>query len=130
MTGYRDDAVRMRDGNAAHHKGAGLFSCPSILCHGPGRHRYLLFHFARILIFAQALERWMTDAATARAEAPGNHHVVTYHVEPEGKRTKVILTQSNLLGGVTPADMEKRAEYEKNWAMVLENLDKVMGSTS
>jgi hypothetical protein len=56
--------------------------------------------------------------------------VVTYHVEPEGKRTKVILTQSNLLGGVTPADMEKRAEYEKNWAMVLENLDKVMGSTS
>ena len=51
-------------------------------------------------------------------------------LEPDGKRTKVILTQSNLRGGVKPADVDKRAEYEKNWTMVLENLDKVVGSKS
>ncbi len=67
---------------------------------------------------------------SGQADAPENHHVVTYRLEPDGKRTKVILTQSNLRGGVKPADVDKRAEYEKNWTMVLENLDKVVGSKS
>lgn len=59
-------------------------------------------------------------------DAPENYHVVTYELVPEGAQTRVTLTQSNLTGGVRASDVEKRAEFEKNWAMVLEGLAKVL----
>jgi uncharacterized protein YndB with AHSA1/START domain len=59
-------------------------------------------------------------------DSPANYHVVTYDLAPEGKATKVTLTQSNLGGGVKPSDVEHRAEYEKNWAMVLDGLSKTV----
>ena len=59
-------------------------------------------------------------------DTPANYHVVTYDLVPDGKATRVTLTQSNLQGGAKPSDVEHRAEYEKNWAMVLEGLSKAV----
>ena len=59
-------------------------------------------------------------------DAPENYHVVTYDLEPDGARTQVTLTQSNLTGGVKPADEKQRAEFEKTWASVLDGLSKVV----
>ena len=59
-------------------------------------------------------------------DAPENYHVVTYDLEPDGARTQVTLTQSNLRGGVTPSDEKQRAEFEKTWASVLDGLDKAV----
>ena len=36
--------------------------------------------------------------------------------------TTVVLTQSSLAGGVSAADRDSRADYEKNWTTVLEGL--------
>ena len=41
---------------------------------------------------------------------------------PIGNGTKVELTQSNLIGGVTQADRDSRADFEKNWSTVLKGL--------
>jgi uncharacterized protein YndB with AHSA1/START domain len=59
-------------------------------------------------------------------DAPEHYHVVTYELTPEGRQTRVTLTQSNLKGGATRADEERRAEYEKNWAGVLAGLSKAV----
>jgi uncharacterized protein YndB with AHSA1/START domain len=59
-------------------------------------------------------------------DAPENYHVVTYTLEPDGERTRVTLTQSNLQGGVKASDVSHRQEYEKNWAMVLDGLEKTL----
>lgn len=64
--------------------------------------------------------------STGQADAPENYHLVAYDLEPEGERTKVTLTQSNLNGGVKHSDVKNRAEYEKNWAMVLDGLQKAV----
>jgi uncharacterized protein YndB with AHSA1/START domain len=60
-------------------------------------------------------------------DTPDNYHLVTYDLQPEGDRTRVTLTQSNLTGGVRDSDVEHKADYEKNWAMVLDGLDKAVG---
>ncbi|HEY2034185.1 MAG TPA: SRPBCC family protein [Rhizomicrobium sp.] len=54
-----------------------------------------------------------------------NYHVVTFDLEPEGSKTKVTLTQSNLDGTVKESDTKNREQFEKNWSAVLEGLDKV-----
>ena len=59
---------------------------------------------------------------TGAPDAPENYHVVTFDLTPKGRDTQVTLTQSNLTGGVKPADREHRAEYEKNWQGVLDGL--------
>ena len=59
-------------------------------------------------------------------DTPEHYHVVTYELAPDGEATKVTLIQSNLEGGVTEADREHRAEYEKNWAGVLAGLSKAV----
>ena len=59
-------------------------------------------------------------------DKPENYHVVTYDLAPKGSGTRVTLTQSNLMGGVTQADVEHRAEYEKNWTAVLDGLSKAV----
>lgn len=65
--------------------------------------------------------------STGQLDAPENYHLVTYDLEPEGDGTRVTLTQSNLTGGVKDSDVKNRAEFEKNWTMVLEGLDKAVG---
>lgn len=65
--------------------------------------------------------------STGQPDRPENYHLVTYELEPEGERTRVTLTQSNLTGGVKDSDVKNRAEFEKNWRMVLDGLDKAVG---
>jgi hypothetical protein len=62
---------------------------------------------------------------SGQVDAPENYHIVTFSLAPEGKETKVTLTQANLMGGVTPSDVAHRAEYEKNWSTVLGGLAKL-----
>lgn len=64
--------------------------------------------------------------STGQPDRPENYHLVTYDLKPEGERTRVTLTQSNLTGGVKESDREHRAEYEKNWTMVLDGLQKAL----
>ena len=64
------------------------------------------------------------SAMSGQPDTPENYHLVTYDLVPEGDATKVTLTQSNLTGGVKDSDVKNRADYEKNWTMVLEGLDK------
>jgi uncharacterized protein YndB with AHSA1/START domain len=64
--------------------------------------------------------------STGQPDRPENYHLVAYELEPEGERTKVTLTQSNLTGGVRDSDVKNRTEYEKNWAMVLDGLEKAL----
>ena len=59
-------------------------------------------------------------------DTPENYHVVTFDLRPEPDGTRVILTQSNLTGGVRKSDIEHKADYEKTWAMVLDGLDKAV----
>jgi uncharacterized protein YndB with AHSA1/START domain len=61
-------------------------------------------------------------------DTPENYHLVTYELEPQGEATRVTLTQSNLTGGVRDSDVRNRADYEKNWAAVLEGLDKAVSN--
>jgi len=66
------------------------------------------------------------SAMSGTTDAPENYHTVTFDLKPESKGTRVVLTQGNLTGGVRETDIQNRSEYEKNWAMVLENLAKVI----
>lgn len=62
---------------------------------------------------------------SGQPDTPENYHLVTFDLVPNGWATKVTLSQANLMGGVTASDKEHRAEYEKNWASVLDGLAKV-----
>src|SRR5438270_3949679 len=45
-----------------------------------------------------SMSHW--SALSGDTDSPENYHVVTYHLEPQGGgHTRVILTQSNLVGG-------------------------------
>ena len=66
------------------------------------------------------------SAMSGQPDTPANYHLVTFDLVPDGAATKVTLSQANLNGGVTASDIEHRAEYEKNWAAVLEGLAKVV----
>jgi uncharacterized protein YndB with AHSA1/START domain len=65
------------------------------------------------------------SAMSGQADVPENYHVVTFNLVPKGKETTVTLSQANLIGGVTPSDVARRAEYEKNWLTVLDGLAKL-----
>ncbi|TDP72427.1 SRPBCC family protein [Roseateles toxinivorans] len=80
----------------------------------------LAFEPARRLRFSH----W--SALSGTPDTPENHHVISFDLAPQGASTQVTLSQANLLGGITPADREHRAEYEKNWAMVLDGLAKIV----
>jgi uncharacterized protein YndB with AHSA1/START domain len=56
-------------------------------------------------------------------QRPENYHVVRYELEPQGTRTKVTLSQSNL-GPNADVDEATKAEFRKNWTMMLEGLKK------
>jgi len=66
------------------------------------------------------------SAMSGTTDAPENYHTVTFELKPESKGTRVVLTQGNFTGGVRETDIQNRSEYEKNWAMVLENLATVV----
>ena len=59
-------------------------------------------------------------------DEPENYHVVTFDLRPDSEGAQVVLTQSNLTGGVREADIRHKADYEKTWAMVLDGLDKAV----
>jgi uncharacterized protein YndB with AHSA1/START domain len=59
-------------------------------------------------------------------DEPEHYHVVTFDLRPDREGSQVVLTQSNLTGGVREADIRHKADYEKTWAMVLEGLDKAV----
>ena len=65
------------------------------------------------------------SAMSGQPDAPENYHVVTFSLVPHDKTTKVSLSQANLIGGAKPSDLENRAEYEKNWRVVLDGLAKL-----
>jgi uncharacterized protein YndB with AHSA1/START domain len=54
-------------------------------------------------------------------DRPENYHVVRYVLEPYGENTRVRLSQSNM-GDAADIDAKTKAEYTKNWKMMLEGL--------
>jgi len=56
-----------------------------------------------------------------RGERPASWHVVRYRLEPAGDGTRVTLSQFNE-GAETDVDEKTRAEFEKNWTMMLAGL--------
>ncbi|WP_296445747.1 SRPBCC domain-containing protein [Rhodoferax sp. UBA5149] len=65
------------------------------------------------------------SALSGQADVPENYHVVSFQLGAQGTSTKVTLSQANLTGGVTSADVTHRADYEKNWSTVLDGLSKL-----
>lgn len=55
-------------------------------------------------------------------DTPDNYHLVRFELEPEGRGTRVTLTQANLNGEAKTSDREHRASYEKTWSQVLAGL--------
>ena len=55
------------------------------------------------------------------ADVPENYHVVTFDLKPVGNGTDVTLSQLNQ-SDTEPLTDKHRAEYDKNWMMVLEGL--------
>lgn len=54
---------------------------------------------------------------------PPSYHLVKYELEPSGSGTKVTLSQFNE-GEDKAIDAKTKAEFEKNWKMMLEGLKK------
>jgi uncharacterized protein YndB with AHSA1/START domain len=59
-------------------------------------------------------------------DTPDSYHVVTFELEPQGEATEVVLTQTNLTGGVRPSDQAHKAEYEHTWRLVLDALSQAV----
>jgi len=59
-------------------------------------------------------------------DTPDNYRTVTFELRRAGQATEVVLTQANLTGGVSDADRENRAKFEKNWTEVLDGLSKAV----
>ena len=60
-------------------------------------------------------------------DVPENYHVVTFDLKPAGSGTDVTLSQLNQ-SDAEPLTDKNRAEYDKNWTMVLEGLKKAVES--
>ena len=60
---------------------------------------------------------------SGEADRPENYHVVRYRLEPVGEKTKVTLCQFNE-GKKSDIDAETKAEFTKNWKMMLDGLKK------
>jgi uncharacterized protein YndB with AHSA1/START domain len=70
------------------------------------------------------------SALSGNPDTPEYYHLVTFHLEPGGKTTKVTLTQANLTGGIRDSDIKHRKDFEKNWTVVLEGLDNAVTQRS
>lgn len=60
---------------------------------------------------------------SGEADKPENYHVVRYRLEPVGEKTKVTLSQFNE-GPKAELDAKTKAEFEKNWKVMLDGLKK------
>ena len=56
-------------------------------------------------------------------ERPADYHIVRYELEDKGDATHVSLTQTNV-GDKPDIDDATKAEFEKNWEMMLKHLKK------
>ena len=61
------------------------------------------------------------------ADVPENYHIVAFDLKPAGKGTEVTLSQVNQ-SDKEPLTDKNRAEYDKNWTMVLDGLKKAVES--
>jgi uncharacterized protein YndB with AHSA1/START domain len=61
------------------------------------------------------------------ADAPENYHIVAFDLRKASGGTEVVLTQTNP-NDAEPLTKENRAEYDKNWTMVLAGLKKAAES--
>lgn len=59
-------------------------------------------------------------------DEPANRHVVDITLDDVRDETEVTLVQTNLEGGITAADREHRAEYERNWSTLLAGLKELV----
>jgi uncharacterized protein YndB with AHSA1/START domain len=57
-----------------------------------------------------------------------NYNLISIDLKPEGDQTKVTLTQSKLTGPPSEADLKQKDQYKKNWASVLDGLNKAVAS--
>jgi len=60
-------------------------------------------------------------------DKPENYHVVAFDLKPAGSGTDVTLSQTNL-NDQEPLTDANRADYDKNWTMVLDGLKKAAES--
>ena len=67
-----------------------------------------------------SFSHWSAMGGTT--DEPSNYHLVDILLDTGGAETEVRLLQTNLEGGLTDADREHRADYEKNWSAMLEGL--------
>ena len=58
-----------------------------------------------------------------KPDRPESYHLVRYDLQPDGKQTKVTLSQFNL-GKKTDIDAKTKAEFEKTWGLMLDGLKK------
>lgn len=56
-----------------------------------------------------------------KADRPASYHIVRYVLKPVGDKTKVTLSQLNM-GDKVEVDAKTKAEFAKNWAMMLDGL--------
>ena len=61
------------------------------------------------------------SAMSGEPDRPENYHVVRYVLEPSGLKTRVRLSQLNM-GEAADLDAKTKAEYTKNWKMMLDGL--------
>lgn len=60
-------------------------------------------------------------------DKPENYHIVAFELKPAGSGTDVTLSQTNQ-NDAEPLTDKNRAEYDKNWTMVLDGLKKAVES--
>jgi uncharacterized protein YndB with AHSA1/START domain len=62
------------------------------------------------------------------SSAPDAEHLVTFELAPKGDATEVTIIQANTDGGVSDADREHKAQYEKMWTAMLEGVEKAVAN--
>jgi uncharacterized protein YndB with AHSA1/START domain len=67
-----------------------------------------------------------SDAAR-QEERPESYHLVRYELEPQGDKTRVTLSQTNM-GKKTEVDEATKAEFKQTWSMMLDGLKKTAES--
>ena len=71
-------------------------------------------------------ERKLAYTHVSSADPSKTEHLVTFELAPKGDGTEVTVTQAKTGGG--SEDEKQLAEYEKNWAMMLESLEKAVAN--
>lgn len=65
------------------------------------------------------------SAMSGAEDRPENYHLVTFDLQPVGAATRVVLTQTNP-DGAAPVSEASRAEFTRNWSMVLAGLKRTV----